>query len=182
MNVSNNEVAIDVGGGYGEYFVDRARHERNRQFLILEPRNLRLKRVPRNLHVITWGSHPELELPLASNSIDEANLNFLWGEISYKEEDTDDANNEAPKRYGLLLRQIHRVLRPSGSLKITDANGLLSKIKEALRGEMYKIEKIEPLSNTQMSYWSQTHHDTFVKRGIDFAKPMTILAFPTKKL
>lgn len=175
------EMAVDIGGGKGEYFVQRARENPEKTFLILEPSPLRLKREPPNLHVIRWRSDEESFLPLKAASVDEANINFLCGEIRDRDDDVGRAEKFEVDRYRKLLRDLKEVLKNGALVRIADVRGNIGAIKNLLEEEGYKIT-LAPirLMDEDRTAWSKCFFDVFEKGGKSeeesVALPMTIEA------
>lgn len=165
MNDTGKEVAIDIGGGYGEYFVERARKEPGKIFIILEPNPPRILRKPANLQILGWQSDSWHAIPLASGSVDEANINFLFGEIDTNER-ADASVEEAADKYERILQDLRPVLKEGGLVRIVDSKEYILKIKELLKKEGYVISQNPTvLADTDRTVWSQRFYDVFKKVG-----------------
>lgn len=162
MDPMGKEVAIDVGGGLGEYFVERAKKEPSKQFVILEPRRLRIARKPQNLHIVQWRSDEESALPFKASSVDEANINFLYG-IS-KWGITEDSYGPQPyqaKKYEKILNDLKSVLKQGGKLHIVEAKFRQGIIVAILKKLGYRLEgEPEFLQDKERTFWSKEHADT----------------------
>lgn len=153
------EVAIDIGGGRGEYFLRRAIKEPAKEFLILEPTQLKIDVKPRNLHIIQWLSNESSSIPLKPSSVDEANINFLYGVIKWDlNKDPDSEGVSFAEKYEKILEDLKTVLKPGGKLHIVDAKLHKDKILSMLDKLGYILEgEPEPLKDTRRTFWSIAH-------------------------
>lgn len=151
------QISIDIGGGRGELFQNLAKENPQKTFVVLDPSVKKEDReLPLNLHLIKWRKDKDSFLPLAKNSIDEAFLNFLHGEIDVSygvrrrqwsglqrlrmperiaEEEgryLEELKNFDTTVYQDLLRDLRRVLKKGALVHIADVRENIMKIREAL--------------------------------------------------
>lgn len=134
------QINIDVGGGMGEYLYEKAVKNPNQTFVILDPgayrgwfEKLGDKKAD-NLSVIKWKSDVDSSLPFKDESINETNINFLFGEIQTREGYSKTTEEDIHK-YARILRETIRVLKKGGKIKIIDVSGVIEYIKQALAME-----------------------------------------------
>jgi hypothetical protein len=183
MDELGKEIAIDVGGGQGEYFAKRARAEPEKTFLVLEPKPTKPEKIPPNLHIIQWLSTQKSGLPLKGSSVDEANIHFLYGEIidttgraiSSKDTSAED------RAYRKLLRQLKRVLRNGARINILDVRNNILRVEKLLKEEGFLITSPpRKLENEEQTIWSALFFSSFKKghrpESESFVLPMEIEA------
>ena len=176
MTESNQTVAIDIAGGRGEYFVKEARKRPNDNFLILDPWP-KIRRPPPNLHIIRWGSYVNSNIPLAPESVNEANINCLMESINDSSGKTAVGDKIIREKYQALLRDLKRVLKKGGVLTIVEPRVNIGKIKEFLISENYTvIEEPQPLKDPERTYWSSAMYEWSNTGGGSLAFPMSIKA------
>lgn len=172
--------AIDIGAGWGEYFVDRAKENPDRTFILLDSNFPKIKRLPSNLHMVRWVSDFDSGLPFKSNSIDEANINFLMGEIKSKE-NKPETIEETHNKYEGVIKDLPKCLKKGAILQIIDARDNIFIIEEILKRNNFTI-KTRPtkLENMNLTRWTKTFYDVFTKSGRSeedfFALPMKLTA------
>jgi hypothetical protein len=145
------EVAVDVGGGKGEFFLKRALAEPQKVFVVLDPQIEQISGKPDNLFLIKWKSDRDANLPIKPNSVDEVNISMLMGELITS--DVSDANN-VPKHLEKEFMQFRRILKETKSMLKSD--GIVTVIEpranmdyalRLLADEGYKI--IKPASKVE---------------------------------
>jgi len=169
-------VAVDIGGGQGEYFVDRARGEPQKTFVILEPAPLSLPDKPPNLHIIRWKSTAALTLPFADKSIDEVNINYLFGKMEPSRLERHRPLDQK-EIYRRLIKDARQVLKSGGKISIIDAHCHINLIKEILIESGYHIVQ-EPISlpDPDRTYWSGKFTEDYERNEESFVAPMIIEA------
>lgn len=180
MNDKGKETAIDIGAGWGEYFVDRAKDNPDRTFILLDSYFPRIRRLPPNLHMIRWVSDSNSGLPFKSDSVDEANINFLMGEIKSKEDGLETIEM-AHKKYERVIKDLPKCLKKGAILQIVDARENIFAIEEILKKNNFTIEtRPTKLENMNLTRWTRTFYDGCVKSGRSeeesFALPMKLTA------
>jgi ubiquinone/menaquinone biosynthesis C-methylase UbiE len=176
----DTELSIDIGAGTGERYIKLANENPERSFLILDPSINKINGKPKNLHLINWKSDKTSKLPLPDNSVDAANISFLFGEIKTKEKD-DGSLNAAKERYRLLLLDTKRVLKKGGVIEIADVQGNIKFVAELLTEEGFDIT-LPPtkLNDENYSEWARAFYHVFRKGGRKEAEsealPMQIIA------
>ena len=165
MNDEGKETAIDIGAGWGEYFIDRARNNPNKNFILLDSHFPKIRRLPPNLHMVRWVSDFDSGFPFKSNSVDEANINFLMGEIKSKEDETETIEN-THKKYERVVKDLPKCLKKGAILQIIDAKDNIFTIEEIIKKNGFAI-KTKPikLENMNLTRWTQTFYDVFTKSG-----------------
>ena len=180
MSDKGKETAIDVGAGWGEYFVDRAKENPDRIFILLDSNFPKIRRLPSNLHMVRWVSDFDSGLPFKSNSVDEANINLLMGEIKSKEDGLETIEM-AHKKYERVIKDLLKCLKKGAILRIVDARENIFAIEEILKKNNFTI-KARPtkLENMNLTRWTKTFYDVFTKSGRSeensFALPMKLTA------
>lgn len=182
MNELQESLATDIGSGMGEYFVERARQQLEKTFLILEPRRLRILRKPPNLRIVQWRTDRDSKLPLSPNSVNEVNINFLAGDIVYREDDND--NPEFPvweryrwERYRKLLHDLKGVLKKGALVRIVDDQGHIKEIEKMLEEEGYRITlPAARLQDEKRTSWTKTFFSRFKETRRFDLLPMTVEA------
>lgn len=140
MRTAERFIAIDIGAGKGEYFLQRSKTKPDKIFIVLEPEKdipenyppldaigLETERVNllerrSNLHRILWRTDKDSDLPFGAAAVDEANINFLMGEIRTIKQAPDARTSDTGQAiaYRRLLRNLNRVLKENGRLWIVD--------------------------------------------------------------
>ena len=138
MDEVKPEVAVDIGGGLGEYFFRLAKENPRKIFIVLDPKVRPIKKAPENLFLIKWRTDVGSKLPFLPNKIDEAYLNFLFGVIEANEERGFDTR-ESNRRYRALLKDLKDVLKPNSSIHLVDVRGNIFRIQQLLEEEGYQI-------------------------------------------
>lgn len=182
---SRKEVAVDIGGGAGEFFLKMAKENPDKHFLILEPQELSMEEKPPNLDIVQWRSEKELVLPLRENSISDAYINFLMGEIKYKGHYAT-TEEEAIEMYRKILSELKEVLKSGSLVHITDVRDNIKHIKKALLDEGFNITSGPArLTDENKTLWSKMFSDAFKQIGKSedesYILPMTMEAQLLKK-
>ena len=165
MNDKGKETAIDIGAGWGEYFVDRARENPDKNFILLDSHFPKIRRLPSNLHLVRWMSDFDSSLPFKSGSVDEVNMNFLMGEIKSKKDDLETTEMSYIK-YERVIKDLTLCLKKGAILQIVDARENIFAIEGILKRNNFIIKtnptKLEDMNQTR---WTKTFHDVFVISG-----------------
>ena len=159
------KIEIDVAGGRGEYFVEKARKERGKVFLLLDPVPAKILRKPANLNVFRWISSKRSALPITKDSVDEANVNFLFGEIR---DENDEVYSDPTQfeEYRRVSQEIFRVLKPNGTLKVVDARANIFNIKDLLIDSGFGIlEEPRVISDGDRTVWTKVFFDVYKNVG-----------------
>jgi len=135
------EIAVDIGGGRGEYFLKRAINEPQKTFVVLDPQIENIPDKPENLILIKWKSDVDSKLPLSFNSVDEINMNMLMGELK-----TNDANPRGNLEKELfpfrrILRETKNILKDGGEITICEPKANIDYAVKLLNEEGYQIVK-----------------------------------------
>jgi hypothetical protein len=136
---SEKSFEIDVGGGNAEALIKKASEHPEKVFIMLEPSEVTLPEKPDNLHVIQWRSEPDGGIPLAEESVDEANIDFLMGEIRWHNHPNTDTDEETFAKYKKLLADVRSALKDGGMLHITDVQYCIREIVNLLQEEGFEI-------------------------------------------
>ncbi len=129
------EVHIDIGGSKrADFFVGKAAVDKDRLYLVLDPRRFRCHYVNiyPNLQLMRWTATEEWDLPFADESIDNANLNFIYDYVG-KLYDRNDA-------YRPLIHSLRRVIKPLGHVFIREPRGYMEILIEMLQQEKFHVE------------------------------------------
>ena len=137
MSEQSQELAIDIGGGEGRYFLKRAKQEPDKTFLILDTGVPSLKDKPPNLQFVQWKSDKDWSLPLKANSVDEVNINFLFSVLTNSKGESFRLPPE--EIYRRLIRQVKEVLKSGALVNIVDTEGNIDEIVSILEEEGYTI-------------------------------------------
>lgn len=184
------EISIDVGSGDGKYFFELADKSPEKMFVILDPQIVKKsdRNIPSNLHFIEWKSDVDSTMPFKKNSIDEANINFLMGEIQNKNESRARTAEESLKndleKYRKILVDIKDILKDGAILHIVDVRGNIDYISNLLQEEGFIIlngpVKLEDGDRTE---WSKIFSDLSKRAALNpwhkdqgITLPMQIMA------
>lgn len=166
-------INIDVAGGKGEFFYKKAKENPDQSFVVLDPGTYGSEYAPqlnpelKNLHVIHWKSDVDSQLPLKGESVDEANANFLMGEI-YTKEGSSKTVEENKAKYARVMRDIFAVLKNEGKLRIVDLQAVIPYVVEVLNDVGFTITLTpSPLleGEKDMSEWSKAFFDMYETTG-----------------
>lgn len=120
------ERLVDIGAGFGELFIDRAKKEPGKNFIIIEPFGFPdPKELPPNLTWIKGRLADQEALPLEDVSVDEVNMNFSLSAIFA---DFPGSDEEFIEYLPGLLREGLRVLKNGGRLVIREERGFYQNI------------------------------------------------------
>jgi ubiquinone/menaquinone biosynthesis C-methylase UbiE len=160
---NKNEIAIDIGGGNGKFFLKMAYDNPEKIFLILDPKYNQIENKPNNLIFINWMKDMNSDLPFMDESISCVHIDFLMGEILSRKFNDSGSNEDAMRIYDLLLSEVDRVLSTGGILDIVDVKENSIKIEELLikHGYFYKTPTI--LEDENHSVWSKVFFEVFHK-------------------
>lgn len=122
--MENRGMFLDIGAGFGESFVKRAKANPHQRFIIIEPyKNNIPKDRPDNLTWITAEITEEYQLPFKNSSFDEINLDFLF--IFLHGENKESL-------FPTVLTEAKRVVKKSGVILIREPQYMLRIIKPVL--------------------------------------------------
>ena len=181
------KVNIDVAGGKGEFLSKKAKENPGQTFVVLDPGVYGSEYAPhlnpelKNLHIINWKSDIDSHLPLAKESVDEANANFLMGEI-YTKEGSSKTVEEDKAKYARVMRDIFAVLKNEGKLRIVDLQAVIPYIVEVLNDVGFTITLTPsplPIEEKDMSEWSTAFfnmYETTGKNPASLVLPMVVEA------
>jgi hypothetical protein len=159
------EIAVDVGGGKGEYFLRRALAEPQKVFVVLDPQIEQIPDKPDNLFLVKWKSDKDVDLPIKPNSVDEVNISMLMGELITR--DVSDANNVPEHlrkeftQFRRILRDTKNMLKSDGIVTIVEPRGNMNYVLRLLTDEGYKV--IKPASKVE-----DKNRSAFVGMFFDF--------------
>lgn len=164
MTDYDKEVVIDIGGGSGKYLVERSLNEPQKTFLVLELKPVKPEKIPENLHIIQWMSSQKSGIPLGKQTIDEANIHFLFGEIKGESGVTIDSNDLSAEvsAYRNLLVNLKNVLKERARVNILEVKDNAPRVEHLLKEEGFQI--ITParrLGNEDQTAWSTVFFRTF---------------------
>jgi hypothetical protein len=177
---NKSEIAIDIGGGNGKFFLKMAYDNPDKIFLILDPKYTQIENKPKNLIFINWMKDLNSDLPFTVESISCVHIDFLMGEIRSSKYNDSGNDEDAMRIYDMLISEVDRVLSKGGILDIVDVRENLKKIEKLIkkRGYLYKTPTI--LEDENHSAWSNVFFEVFHKsrRSVDdsYAIPMHIEA------
>lgn len=164
---------IDVGGGKGEFFSERARENPDQMFIVLDPAISDSEDASetdpelQNLQVINWRSDVDSHLPFEKESIDEANANFLMGEI-YTQEPPSKTIEEEKEKYARVMRDVFNVLKKEGKVRIVDVQGVIGYVVEVLEEVGFTVTVTPtqlPPEERNMSEWCKQFYDMYEVNG-----------------
>jgi ubiquinone/menaquinone biosynthesis C-methylase UbiE len=176
MQILERKLYLDIGGGLGTHFQKMALKSPNREYILIDPcyslnTDLRYgwkvqKASLPNLHYIAGGlfegRSSKSFLPFTSQSIDLAEINFLLGEIHYVKINPNDLFHLEP--YRGLLKEVKRVLKPSGKIFVSDFKPNISHIEQLLIQEGFLIkEGPKELEDVTRSSTSKIWHESEAK-------------------
>ncbi|MDD3532155.1 MAG: class I SAM-dependent methyltransferase [Candidatus Shapirobacteria bacterium] len=129
MNEINQEKPrlLDVGAGFGELFIDRAKAEPNKNFIVFEPLGFPDQELPENLTWIKGRLTDQESLPFQDGSIDGVILNFSLSTIYADYSGSDQEFGEYLQK---ILTGVLRVLKDGGEMVIREERGFCLNILE----------------------------------------------------
>lgn len=131
----HKEINLDIGGGKSaEHFVSKAgidlRRENKGVFIVLDPKRFKCPYIDMypNLQLMRWAASADgsWELPFANQSVDSANMNFIYGVLNVPFSCDDDA-------YYSIGSSLKRVLKSSGIITVREPKGLVGHIARKFR-------------------------------------------------
>lgn len=172
---------IDVGGGtIPDFFLHRAKLDRQSQYLVLDPTIKKVTNKPNNLHLIRWQSDDYSSLPLRQSSADGIFLNNIFDELRTDGEGLDWSNTERifdsgyhesteildsfrqKELYTNILRASRKVLKKSGLLVITEpSENIFMTLKLCLRQNYRIVSSPKVVSNPRKSIWTKWFYDIY---------------------
>jgi hypothetical protein len=136
------EIAVDIGGGKGEYFLKRALAEPQKMFVVLDPQVDQIPNKPNNLVLIRWKTDKDTNLPFRPNSIDEVSMNMIMGELRTRDDVGKIDNDMIPFRR--LLKETKGLLKENGTVTIVEPKDNIDRVKRLLGEEGYEV--VSPVS------------------------------------
>ncbi len=125
----SKETFLDIGAGFGERFIQRAKENPDKQFVVVEPETdldvFPIKEaLPENLKWIKGKIDERHHLPLRDSSIDEANLDCVLFYL---------AGDEKQALFPKVISEALRVLKKGGVLYIREPKHMLDSIRPVLQ-------------------------------------------------
>ena len=123
------ETFLDIGAGFGERFIQRAKENSDKQFVVVEPETdldvFPIKEaLPENLKWIKGKINERHHLPLRNSSIDEVNLDCVLFYL---------AGDERQALFPKVISEALRVLKKGGVLYIREPKNMLASIRPVLQ-------------------------------------------------
>ncbi len=166
MDEAKPEVAIDIGGGEGEFFLRLAKENPQKAFIVLDPEVTKIKEAPPNLHFICWRTDIDSRLPFLSKKIDEAHINFLFGKIGAEDDEDFESLGKRVGKFRNLLKDLKNVLKQGAKLHINDARGNIDNIMRILKEEGYQVvQGPKRIADENKTWWAKTFADGFKVGG-----------------
>jgi len=170
MEDDKKEVAIDVGGGEGEFFLRLAKENPGKTFVVLDSVAKKIMGAPENLHFVRWRVNAESMLPFLPEKIDEAHINFLLGEIKEGKKVEDgqeiDCVEDQTGQYQKLLKDLKGVLKPGATLHITDVKDCIAIIQQLLKDEGYRlVHEPRKVTDEDKTFFTQYFFRAFRRAG-----------------
>lgn len=175
----SKEVFLDIGAWEGESLIERARENPTKQYLVIDPeidpKNLPRREVlPQNLKWITGKIDERAQLPFVDESVDEANLNFVFCFL-YGDEYEDEQEALFKEIFPRILIEATRVLKKGGSLLIREPRYMVA-IMEPVLTELNLGFSAETISEDEIggqSFYVQEAYKEF-KNGTVEMEPYLI--------
>ncbi len=150
-----SRLAIDVGAGFGELFINRAKLEPEKRFIIIEPLGWpdpSDREIPKNLTWIKGRLTEKESLPLQDASVDEVNFNFSISTMCVDHQGFD----QEPKEYlQVLLKEPLRILKNGGQLIIREEAGFCQEIIKPSLTEMGMVFEETAVEEEDLSLTGQ---------------------------
>jgi len=123
------ETSLDIGAGFGERFIQRAKENPDKQFVVVEPETELdvspiKEALPENLKWIKGKIDERHHLPLRDSSIDEANLDCVLFYL---------AGDEKQALFSEVIGEAMRVLKKGGVLYIREPKNMLDSMIPVLQ-------------------------------------------------
>lgn len=143
------EVVLDIGAGYGENLIRRARENPQGKFVVVEPdsRNLPQESLPINLSWIAGRVGEKSPLPFRENFADEVDLDFVLVAVHGEQEESEFLQ-EAKK----ILKESLRVLKPTGKVFIREPSFMMKIIKPILNQLGYHVSEKQVLIDEALGH------------------------------
>jgi SAM-dependent methyltransferase len=119
------ERLVDIGAGFGEFFIERAEADPSKGFIVIEPFGFPGEKLPANLLWLKARLGDKHFLPLQDASADEVNLNLTLSAIYA---DYQGSDQRFIGYLGKLLREALRVVKDGGQLVIREEQGFSEKL------------------------------------------------------
>lgn len=144
--MDQEKMFVDVGAGWGDNFIQRARNNPSQKFVIIDPDmvNIRNKeRWPSNLTWIVGKVDEKSFLPLAENTVDEINMDYVLTFLHGEEAGSDD---EFLIKASKILRRAIFPLKKGKDLIIRESFDMVEFIKPILEkiGIPFSVNAIKP--------------------------------------
>lgn len=178
--MESKEINLDIGAGSVEAFLQRARENPDKFFVAIESRPWRewedLKaHLPPNLSLLATEITTTHDLPFPDNSVDEANLDFVFSFI-------EGAVEEEPELYNTkllfprLIKESLRVLKPGGKLILRDFKDTAQNVIEPVFRDFGLAVSMEPMSPESAKEHSMSTREAFgdFKRGDVGSQPYIV--------
>jgi tRNA G46 methylase TrmB len=147
MSLNEKYRFLDIGGGPDMYddfetmsnlrAVQLAKQNPQKEYIVFDievPQQAaqQLSHDLSNLHFIQGKLDLSLKIPFEDNSIDEGEMNFMYTPLVYGHLFNNNKVIETPKLYEHVFSEASRVLRPGGTLTITEKEERLRHIEKIL--------------------------------------------------
>lgn len=145
----------DVGAGFGELFINRAKTEPEKSFIIIEPLgfpDLPTQEMPKNLTWIKGRLTDKEALPFQNGSVDEVNLNFS---LSTMYADYQGPDQELGGYLQKILREAFRVLKDGGRLVVREERGFCQDVLRLSLDELGADFRMTPAQKEDLSLTGQ---------------------------
>ena len=140
----SKEVFLDIGAGFGERFIRRARENPDQKFLVVESSGPSLEPLPENLEWLVEAIEEENQLSIEDNFVDEVNLDFILSTLY-----ADDKETLIPE----ALTESMRVLKEGGSFFIREPKYMLELLEPVLRKQNLDFS-VEPIPKQEIEQQS----------------------------
>lgn len=143
--MDQEKIFVDVGAGWGDNFIRRARDNPRQKFVVVDPDEANIqnkKGWPPNLTWIIGKVDEKSFLPLAENTVDEINMDYVLTFL-YEEEGPDD---EFLNTTAEILKRAILPLKKGKKLIIRESSYMANFIKPELEklGLSFSINAIKP--------------------------------------
>lgn len=144
--MDQEKMFVDVGAGWGDKFIQRAKDNPRQKFVVIDPdaTNIRNKKSwPPNLTWIVGRVDEKSFLPLAENTVDEINMDYVLCFLHGEETGSDE---EFLIKASEILRRAILPLKKGKDLIIRESSYMVEFIKPVLEkiGLSFSINAIKP--------------------------------------